>query len=113
VNMPGFTAEASIYRARGHYYQAAGKAFGQSPRDVRLAQVTDCFRRCFDDCKRKGDTPLLQCAAQCHEQCTPAPLPNPCPPGWQWTSGPRDCPTCCRDLGGGLGQCRQPLCLEP
>ncbi len=36
-----------------------------------------------------------------------------CGSGWTWTGGPSYCPTCCRDLGNGLSQCKQPLCVFP
>jgi len=39
MTMPGFTATASLYRARGHYYQAAGEALTLSSRTVSLGQI--------------------------------------------------------------------------
>jgi|SRR5215217_4045336 len=39
MTVPGFTAEASLYQTRGHYYQAAGETFSQRRRPVALAQV--------------------------------------------------------------------------
>jgi len=32
TSLPGFTATASLYQRRGHYYQAAGEALIQSSR---------------------------------------------------------------------------------
>jgi hypothetical protein len=60
----------------------------------------DILRRCMD-CDFEDPPPP-----------PPPPSPNPCPRGWTWVSGPFDCPTCCRDIGGGLSQCTYPLCSE-
>jgi len=39
MTMPGFTAEASLYESRGHYYCQVGQTFGQGQGVVGLAQA--------------------------------------------------------------------------
>jgi hypothetical protein len=119
--MPNFTAERSLYRTSAHYRGSATS--GRAEATIQLAQDPGCFAQCQDSCvpgclelvgSARGAC-LRLCRLECLEACPPGPPPpppppSPCPQGWWWASGPFNCPTCCRDLGGGLGQCAQPLC---
>jgi hypothetical protein len=123
MTMPGFTAEASLYRPGAHYRGTV--TFGQTEGTLQPAQDANCLARCRAACNlscsglfgRERAMCIRECRLECLDICSappppppPPPPPSPCPPGWQWVSGPPNCPTCCRDLGGGLTQCAQPLC---
>jgi hypothetical protein len=45
MNMPGFTAEASTYKTRGHYGRRAGRT-GAADMQMGLAQVIPAFPLC-------------------------------------------------------------------
>jgi hypothetical protein len=112
--MLGFTAEASLYRTKSHYYQGA-KAPSQSQQavDLLVAQGmswsgrTECIRRAILRCIQSGGS-IQVCAEGRYSWCE-------CPPGWSLKSGGwccenTFCPKCCVDVGGGVTQCSQPLC---
>src|SRR5215208_1726535 len=107
--VPNFTAERSLYHTSAHYRGIA--SFGRVEGTVQLAQDPGCLARCQNSCvpgcfdlvgTARGAC-LRLCRLECLEVCPPLPPPpSPCPQGWRWVSGPFNCPTCCRDLGGGL-----------
>ena len=49
MTTPGFTAEASLYESRGHYYYQVGQTFGQSQGVVSLAQPVGVARCMWPD----------------------------------------------------------------
>jgi hypothetical protein len=79
MSMPKFTAEASVYRTRGHYHQAA-QVIDQNQRALLVAQgcttvctpdpppVDDCVPACVRDCRAAGGI-ALQCLARCQARC--------------------------------------------
>ena len=106
MNLPGFSAESSLYRTRGHYYTV-----GVCNRMVDTVQPQGCdpnrLRGCLDDCGNPEiDNPHIaaQCRFRCYTafgHCFPPPPPPPPPPN----CGPFFCPPgfeCC----GGRGCCR-------
>ncbi len=50
MTMPGFTAEASLYKTSGHYYGLG--TVGQINGVIHPAQTVDpnCFKSCFNSC---------------------------------------------------------------
>jgi len=77
MNMPGFTAEASVYKVKGSYYTASAPNRASGMREVvGLAGLDDCDRcshlsgcarkRCFCEC---GDNPGI-CIGPCCRFCT-------------------------------------------
>jgi hypothetical protein len=82
--MPGFTADASIYRTRRHYQ--AGRRSRSSPTDMIVPAIPAC-RNCdyiLDQCELHNWRPRALCNAcafgNCYEE-PPAPDPFPDPFG--------------------------------
>ena len=96
MNMPGFSAEASLYKVSAHYYSAG--AFNQTVDTIRpQACDRNRLRKCLDECGNPGrdgrDRSFVAlCRRHCHvafDQCPPPPPPPPtkcgagfCPPGY-------------------------------
>ena len=51
MSMPGFNAEASVYKTRGHYRTTAGSLRAKSSAALTLAMDTSTFRETIIDCK--------------------------------------------------------------
>lgn len=93
--MPGFTAEAALYKMRRHY-RAAGEWAGATSGRVVLAQVPVCgtFAGCHVD-------PMLgaNCPNQCVHRCEDSPghiITECCPPGL--CDGPPTSDDCCKEI---------------
>jgi hypothetical protein len=121
MTIPGFSAETALHERSGHYRMAAscvgGSGVRVDPAQFLLPDGGFCRPFC-GPCRSMPEVGpglwrfcLTPSCEERYVRCSPPPPPSPCPPGWRWTSGPRNCPTCCRDLGGGLAQCTQPLCV--
>lgn len=65
MNMPGFTAEASLYKTSGNYRMIG--TFDSVEGSVQLAQG-NCFRNCMEECVDEGLLPI-QCLSICHHKC--------------------------------------------
>lgn len=81
MNMPGFTAEASVYKTSGHYHREAGWA---GTVDIRtgLAQVTPALGACrVIPGKCHFDPDLGGCFIENQRaDCTTKLIPCRCPP---------------------------------
>jgi hypothetical protein len=69
MNIPGFTAEASLYKVKAHYQTTsiAGQA-GEIGEGVRLAvrlPYAKCYSECMGSCD-PGWTPNCRGACSCH-----------------------------------------------
>jgi len=76
MNMPGFTAEASMYKTSGNYRM--GRTFDSVEGGVQLAQ-DDCFSNCMDECVG-GPLTTAQCSSSCHRRCSGGPPKVTCGP---------------------------------
>ena len=70
--MPGFTAEATLYRTSGHYQSPARG--GAGPTGIAPAKFQPCDLNCANKCKKiecVGDTgrDFLQCSKACLLSC--------------------------------------------
>ncbi len=75
INMPGFTAEVSLYKTINHYHMIEG--IHQADGTVHAAQFGDpddpnCFEDCRDDCLALG-FPFSTCIPLCMRVCDPQP----------------------------------------
>jgi len=72
MNMPGFTAEVSLYKTINHYHMI--EAIHQADGTVYAAQSGTgdpfCFGRCFRECIEDGFPPF-QCGPACRQECNP------------------------------------------
>ncbi len=79
TNMPGFTAEVSLYKTSNRYHMIG--ATPQAGGMVHAAQIApggaSCFSQCFRECIQDGFLPF-QCGPACRRQCNP--LPPTCGP---------------------------------
>jgi hypothetical protein len=80
MNMPGFTAEASVYKTSGYYHREAGWA-GTVDVQARLAQVTPALGSCR---VIKGECLLDPVSGHCFVEnqladCTTEIFPCTCP----------------------------------
>jgi hypothetical protein len=69
MNMPGFTAEASVYKT-GEYYHMAGAPHvmaGDSTRQARV--VASLMRGCTSICKCCENHGTDYCCKTCYEKC--------------------------------------------
>jgi hypothetical protein len=83
VNMPGFTAESSLEKTRGHYHgsahaftEAGGNALlpaqvwsGWCPDPWSESCLWSCRRHCSSLCARWDRSCLLSCNEDCYWQC--------------------------------------------
>ena len=73
INMPGFTAEASLYPTSRHYQMAQAPA--QAGGAVRPAGFVDpgCYARCHywcgPDCRGLSGADLGRCLRLCRQDC--------------------------------------------
>lgn len=108
MNMPGFTAESSVYRTSGHYQMAAG--FDANGGVVQLqACDVDCLRECPGGCGDLTGRQRAQCLTQCRNRCGCIPQsqvcgPCQCDPRTGWSQ------QCCRPDGT---NCSQRPCTPP
>ncbi len=69
MNMPGFNAEASLYRTIDCYHMIG--AIHQAAGAVHAAQIgpanPSCFVECFRECIQEG-IPPFQCGPACRRQ---------------------------------------------
>ncbi len=109
INMPGFTAESSVYRTSGHYQMTAG--FDANGGVVQpQACDADCARECGEgECGDLTGRQRLQCLRQCFNRCGCGPQPQVCGPcqcdpqtGWSQR--------CCSEDGT---NCSQRSCTPP
>lgn len=79
MEIPGFTAEASLYKAINLYRMNGPRR--QADGVIQPAQIgpgPSCFLECFRDCIQEG-IPPFQCGPACRQQCNPpAPTCGPC-----------------------------------
>ena len=72
MNMPGYTAESSIYRTSGQYWMTAGiDASGAIIRPQ--ACDLDCLNDCTPDCDEFIGQARARCLANCRRLCCPPP----------------------------------------
>lgn len=73
MNMPGFTAEVSLYKAINHYHMVG--AIHQDDGTVHPAQTESgdpfCVPRCFRACIEGGGSGF-QCSQECRSECNPS-----------------------------------------
>lgn len=85
MSIPGFSAEASLYKANAHYHSPAQPVSTTDP--VVIPAIPAC-RNCdwiLDNCLRNGGRPRAVCAACAFGDCyedppMPDPYPDPFPP---------------------------------
>jgi hypothetical protein len=67
MTLPGFNAEASVYRVKGHYYTTgiAGQAIGEGVRLAARPPDPNCYSDCMASCD-PGWTPNCPGACSCH-----------------------------------------------
>jgi hypothetical protein len=79
THIPGFTAEASLYKAINPYHMIG--MFYQADDVINPAQIgsgSSCFRECINNCLQEGFLPF-QCGPRCRRECNPpAPTCGPC-----------------------------------
>jgi hypothetical protein len=77
MNMPGFTAEASVYKVKGHYHTTnIPNEGGGVSEGVRLAQMPFCHRgraNCVLDCEARCDDDPYYCGINCRCCCSGRP----------------------------------------
>jgi hypothetical protein len=112
MNMPGFTAESSAYRTRGHYrhYQMASGFTDHSASAVQ-PQACDlaCLGECPQGCAGLTGREHADCVRLCRSECGCTPQPQTCGPcqcnaatGWSQR--------CCGPNGT---NCSQRACTPP
>jgi hypothetical protein len=68
MNMPGFTAEASLYKTINHYHMI--EAIHQADGTVHAAQLDlDCYSQCISECIQ-SDGAGAQCGPACIDECS-------------------------------------------
>ena len=103
MNIPGFSAEASLYKTSGHYYSVG--AFSQTVDNIQSQSCDpNRLRKCLDECGNpdpdgRDRGVVARCRTGCYRtfgQCAPPPPPPPvpcnggvCDPGF----------TCCPGVG--------------
>jgi|SRR5215217_3003765 len=102
MTMPGFTATASLYRARGHYYQAAGEAPSESWQSVALAQPNAPWgvARCNLPAGMEGNLPCFTVKSAYYDRyCNRyvEGVGRGC--GWPWQPGPQGESKCTKRTG--------------
>jgi hypothetical protein len=78
MNLPGFTAEGSLYRSSGNYRQKARGTYGvilqvhptalTKPIVQTIEDWLACVDNCTDDCPREWSS--VRCGAYCAYTCT-------------------------------------------
>ena len=108
MNMPGFTAESSVYRTSGHYRMITG--FGAN-RNVITPQLCnlDCLGECLPSCNGLAGRAHADCVTGCRRECGCTPSQQACGPcqcdaqtGWSQQ--------CCRPDGT---NCSRRPCTPP
>jgi hypothetical protein len=66
MNMPGFTAEVSLYKTTNHYHMI--EAVHQADGTVHAALIGNCFRDCFRACRALGESGWW-CSSICQQEC--------------------------------------------
>lgn len=90
MNIPRFTAEASLYRMVRHYQipGPVGSVKGAILSPQQLLATNSCYSNCYLDCmdcdRSKRGCPLPSacasgCRCRCYGICPPPPLPPPSP----------------------------------
>jgi hypothetical protein len=78
MDMPGFTADASLYKMKGRYATTASYGASEMSRAVRLAQGDDCNcnrlsgcarKRCYCECPDADGNSGI-CVGSCCRYCT-------------------------------------------
>jgi hypothetical protein len=64
MRMPGFAAEASVYRTSEHY--PVTRAYRQTPASI---QPASCIGDCFHDCMSFGHMSASGCMTLCRVEC--------------------------------------------
>src|SRR5215218_2997676 len=109
MNMPGFTADATLYKSSGSYREtmAFGRYAGEMIQPANGWLDPRCYQACLDRCgcpdfpKAERNECLAECSPHCRDLCTkPPPPPPPCPLGW-WREGS----WCCREVIPGRPDC--------
>ena len=57
MNMPGFNADGSLYKASERY--AAVTSFAQTERAIHPQMDKKCYEDCYEDC-------IIPCTENCH-----------------------------------------------
>jgi hypothetical protein len=75
INLPGFTAEVTLYEQTRHYHAAHANPRGSY--GVNLAQLltqsVGCYQSCLAECGGPGDS---LCVHDCHCSCFGKPCPG-------------------------------------
>jgi hypothetical protein len=119
LNTPRFTAEASLYKTRGHYYIV--RTHAQATEAIYPAYLDKvcydaCWGNCLNECFDKGPSNKSYCVEYCKpriesclKRCTKPDPPKKkcsCPPGFSCCDEGSGCcppgssccgPGCCRD----------------
>lgn len=92
MRIPGFTAEASVYRTSLRYYMGVGPV--QASGAIYPAQQASCINRCrhccITACRHDGN-PLSFCQRLCYSDCEAY---GPCWPASCSRQPPQPCGTC-------------------
>jgi hypothetical protein len=66
MNMPGFTAEVSLYQRSERYQEAIGVRHSNS----NTVQPATCIGDCFQDCMAFGGMSKSGCMSLCRWECS-------------------------------------------
>ena len=108
MKLPGFNAESSVYRTRGHYRMMSNFNTNDSAVQPQTCDLA-CLGECRGDCTGLTGREHAQCIRLCNTQCGCTPQPPACGPcrcnaetGWSQR--------CCRPDGT---NCSQRPCTPP
>jgi hypothetical protein len=77
MNMPGFTAQVSVYKVNGNYYTARfTNGVSRISEGVRLALGHSCHPErpgCFTNCMARCNDDPFYCHVNCHCECIGGP----------------------------------------
>ena len=68
MNMPGFTAESSVYRTSGHYRMITGFDANRNVITPQLCNL-DCLGECLPSCDGLAGRAHADCVAGCRRGC--------------------------------------------
>jgi len=72
MQMPGFTAESSLYKSEGHYYMHGASNQGRAA-ILPAGGGGDCFNNCLaNNCSDLTGQEALDCRKACARTCSPA-----------------------------------------
>lgn len=126
MNLPGFNAEASVYRTRGHYYMARTATCESGRIEPALQNCPSwCVRDCLAGCHADGNSKSF-CERLCSQDCSAYGTGEPvsCGPcvqnvqtcilcGGATTTRSCDLPVCGNEVCSPGAQCCGPHCCPP